>query len=346
MNDYFKRVCSETPTRFWINNVTREQAKLAIDAGAVGCTQNPSYVWKMLDGSSDSELAESTIHKYLDSEPDDEEVLINVQRELVSNIAKDFMPIYEYSHGKLGYVSIQGSPVNESAENIIRCAIKNCEAGPNIMAKIPVTEEGIKAIRYLIKQRIPINATECMAVRQVIDVCETYSELTKDLKDPAPIYFSLITGIFDQYCKQFCSDNDIDISKDALWHAGMIIARKVDSIIRERNYAVGFIGGGARGLHHFTEMVGANANVTINWKGTADKLIELDQPVSQNFWKPMPYLIEDELVEKLDVFRKAYFLHAIKPEEYEDFGPVVLFRSGFVSNWQKAIKKIGEMRKS
>ena len=48
MNDYFKRVSKHTATRFWINNVTREEADLALEAGAVGCTQNPSYTWKML----------------------------------------------------------------------------------------------------------------------------------------------------------------------------------------------------------------------------------------------------------------------------------------------------------
>ena len=39
--DYFKRVAAQTPTKFWINNATRTQAQMAIDAGAVGSTQNP-----------------------------------------------------------------------------------------------------------------------------------------------------------------------------------------------------------------------------------------------------------------------------------------------------------------
>jgi len=37
--DYFKRVSPAHSTKFWINNVTREEARLAIEAGAVGCTQ-------------------------------------------------------------------------------------------------------------------------------------------------------------------------------------------------------------------------------------------------------------------------------------------------------------------
>ena len=50
MNDYFIRVSKQTPTKFWINNVTLNQADLALEAGAVGCTQNPAYTWKILNG--------------------------------------------------------------------------------------------------------------------------------------------------------------------------------------------------------------------------------------------------------------------------------------------------------
>ena len=39
--------------------------------------------------------------------------------------------------------------------------------------------------------------------------------------------------------------------------------------------------GGARGLQHYTEMVGCKCAITINWIGTADKLIEQDPPVAR-----------------------------------------------------------------
>ncbi len=45
---YFHRVAALTPTKMWINNVTPQEAERAIAAGAMGCTQNPSYTWKML----------------------------------------------------------------------------------------------------------------------------------------------------------------------------------------------------------------------------------------------------------------------------------------------------------
>lgn len=134
------------------------------------------------------------------------------------------------------------------------------------MAKIPAIPSGLKAIRILAAEGVPINATECMAVRQVSDVCETYLDATKNLKNPAPLYFSLITGIYDEYLHQQVEQEGIQISRDALWQAGLSIAKKVHAIINERQYPCGFIGGGARRLYHFTEMVGANASITINWR--------------------------------------------------------------------------------
>ena len=345
MADYFKRVSKLTATRFWINNVTREEAQLALDAGAVGCTQNPSYTWKMLSHETEGEYAKGFLREIIKEEKDDTEALVRLQKILVGEVAKKFIPLYESSNKKLGYVSIQGDPFHEDADTIVRCARSNREAGPNIMAKIPVTPEGLKAIRILAAEGVPINATECMAVRQVIDACEAYVEATKDMENPAPMYFSLITGIYDEYLHNQVKNNNIDIAEDVLWQAGLSIAKKVHQIVHDRKYPCGFIGGGARGLHHFTEMVGADAAVTINWVGTADKLLEADGLALDRFHAPTPFSVEDELVEKLEDYRRAYFINAIDPSEYEDFGPVVLFRQSFEKAWQSALDLIAEERK-
>jgi transaldolase len=344
MNDYFKRVSALTATRFWINNVTLAEADKALEAGAIGCTQNPTYTWKILNGSEDEAIAKSALKRIMAEEKDDETALHKLQLEPVCGVAKKFMPLYEATHGKNGYVSIQSSPLNEDPDTIIRCARMHAKAAPNIMAKIPATENGLKAIEVLIRERVPINATECMATRQVLDVCELYTKVTKDMKDPAPMYFSLITGIYDEYLQKYVKANNIDIRPDVLWQAGLSVAKKVYYLVKERKYNVGLIGGGARGLHHFTEMVGADANITINWKGTADKLIELDGPAVCHFFASTPFSVEDELLDKLPEHRRAYFINGIEPSEYEDYGPVELFRSNFISAWKKSLEYIASCR--
>lgn len=341
---YFHRVQEQTPTRFWINNVTKEEACIAIDAGAVGCTQNPSYTLKMLNDANEKKYIMEKLDRILKIEKDDNEVQVKLQRELVAQIAEIFMPMYENSGCKYGYVSIQGDPFHEDTDTILRHARYNCEAGLNIMAKIPVTKDGLEAIEVLAAERIPINATEVMAVKQALDVCEAYEKATKGMKNPAPIYFSHITGIYDEYLKKYVDEKGIDVSPDALWQAGVSIAKKVYWIVKEKNYPVGFIGGGARGLHHFTEMVGADCCVTINWKGSADMLIQQDPPVVQRFLQPTPFSVVDELLEKIEDYRRGYLVNAITRAEYEEFGPVVLFREMFEKAWSSALDFIKQRR--
>lgn len=341
---YFHRVQQQTPTRFWINNVTREEAVLAITAGAVGCTQNPAYIGKMMSNCQEAAYVDAKLDDVLAEEPDDNEALVKLQRELVTAIAEHFRPIHAASGGRSGYVSIQGDPFHEDMQTIVRCALFNIAPAPNLMAKVPVTEEGLKAIRVLLARGVPVNATEVMSVRQALDVCELYNEVCTDMEKPPRVYFSHITGIFDEYLRNQVVGQKIAISPDTLWHAGMTVAKKIYALTRLLSPAVGFISGGARGLHHFTEMVGADAAVTINWKGTADQLVEQDPVVCQRFLMPTPHAVLDELCEKLPDFRRAYFKNGLVPDEYEDYGPVVLFRSGFEQSWTKTLDYIRQRR--
>ena len=129
-----------------------------------------------------------------------------------------------------------------------------------------------------------------------------------------------------------------------LHQAGLAVARKVYRIMTERAYKCIFIGGGARGLHHFTEMVGGKVCITINWVGTADKLIEQNPPVMYRLFNPVPDKVIDELMEKLPDFRKGYLEDGLSIEEFEDFGPVQLFKSAFTKSWGRVLEIIKERR--
>ncbi|MGI6778438.1 MAG: transaldolase family protein [Acetivibrionales bacterium] len=341
MGGYFKRVAEMTPTRLWINNVTVEQARKGIAAGAVGCTQNPSYVSKML--KADPALCNSLFDKWIEKTDDDTEALIQVQAEMVGMIAKEFLPLYESTQGKLGYVTIQGDPFRENTETIMRQADIARAYGPNIMIKIPVVPDGIKAISSLAGMGIPVCCTEVFALRQAIDICEAFLKATEGKPKPVA-YLAHIAGIYDEYLANYVQANNVDIKRDVLWHAGISIAKKVYEVVKERRYPVEFLSGGARGLHHFTEMVGAEASVTINWAGTGEELEAADPLVVQRFHMPTPFSVVDELLRKLPDYKKGYFADAIMPEEYESFGPVALFRSTFEKGWKQALKAISERR--
>ena len=341
---YFHRVAANTPTEFWINNVTRREAQLAVEAGAIACTQNPTYPWKILNRSEDAQYANELLDKIIKQESDDNMALTILQKELVANICEIFMPIFEKSGGKQGWVSIQGDPFSEDVENIVKFARINREAGANVIAKIPVTKEGLEAMRILIKEGTPILATEVMAIDQAIDLGELYKKETEGVENPPVMIFAHIAGIFDEHLQHVVKKQGIEVDQDALWQAGVTVAKKIHQHVINKKYGMGFLSGGARGLHHYTEMVGAQGGITINWIGSAEELIKNDPPVVQRFISPTSYDVIDELSEKLEVFRKAYTPKSLSQEEYEHFGPVVLFRNNFEEGWRKALECVKQRR--
>jgi transaldolase len=343
-SSYFHRVHDQTPTRFWINNVTEEEARLAIEAGAVGCTQNPSYVWKMMQASPDAVF--SLLDDILDDQSDDNEALIELQKQLIEHIAAIFLPIWEKTHGRSGHVTIQGDPFDERAANIIRQGVANCRNYPNLSAKVPVTGEGLKAIPELAALGITLTMTEVMSVQQAMDACDVWEKATADLAVQPVAYLAHIPGIFDEYLQHYVADNRIDIESDILWQAGVAVAKKVHDLMLQRLTPVRFMAGGARGLHHFTEIVGAHGYVTINWKGTADDLIRQDPPVVQRFLQPTPLAVLDRLMLQVDEFRRAYWLKGLAPAEYEHYGPVVLFRTSFEKAWRLALDAVSDHRRN
>ncbi len=342
---YFRRVTELTGTKFWINNVTREEAAWALEAGALGCTQNPSYTWKMIGHPAEGAHAKALMDEAIAESPDDNAAECILQRKLVGGISDLFMPLWESSRGEHGYVSIQGDPINEEdADVIIAEGRRNRDLNPNIMVKIPATKAGLEAMEVLIAENTPINATEVMGIRQALDICELYRTLTRRTGRKPKVFYSLITGIFDEYLQAQAAREGIAIPPDILHTAGMVVARKTYSVTKSLYPEVGFIGGGVRGLRHFTEMVGGDVCITMNWSGQAEELLRLDQPVVPRLFNPVADNYLDALLTKVPDFRRAYFEDGLKVDEYEHFGPVEYFRQMFISSWKNALRAIGARR--
>jgi len=347
MEGYFHQVTKETPTRFWVNNPTPDETDKAIAAGAISCTTNPTYSIKQIASETERDYALNVVDETVKETEDDDEAADLVQQKLVKRIMHKFQPLYERRPGEQGFVSVQGSPHgDDDSDNIIDEALRYRRLGKNIIAKVPATEAGLKAIEKLITMNVPIIATEIMAVSQAIFACELYQRVSKVKGKHPPFYVTHITGIFDDHMKNVVTRDNIAVSPDALQQAGCIVARKQYRILKERRYPGVMLGGGARGLHHFTEMVGGDMHITINWKGTADKLIQNNPPVVNRMDAEAPKHVVDELSEKVPDFRKAYSEDGLTVEEFKKFGPVKLFRDSFVEGWDSLLKVVKERREN
>ena len=343
-SSYFLRVVAQTPTEFWINNPTREHADLAIANGASGCTNNPSYTQKMLDHPIEGPGALKLLEQVIAESDRGADVPSIYQRRLVAPIAEKFMPMFTESRGEKGYVSIQGDPLEEDDPDVvIREALENRKVSPNICCKIPTTKSGLTAMEYLVGQDVPLNATEIFGISQGVALCETYMKVSRRTGKRPPLYISHIAGIYDDYLRNFVEQEHIDISPDVLWQAGIAVFRKLYALKEERGYPGIFVAGGARGLHHFTEMVGGKVCCTINWEGTADQLLKQNPPVVYRLFNPVPQQVIDELMAKLPDFKRGYLEDGLDVDEFEEFGPVGLFRSIFIKSWTRVAERVKEL---
>lgn len=79
-------------------------------------------------------------------------------------------------------------------------------------------------------------------------------------------------GGLDEYLAKVSKRERIDIDPDVLRQAGCIVARAEYNMLKERGYKATMLGGGARGTHHFTEFVGGDVHVTMNWSTTVEMI--------------------------------------------------------------------------
>jgi transaldolase len=280
----------------------------------------------------------------LASTEDDDTAADTVALEATKRLAAGFLPLYEQSGGAQGFVTLQDDPRKEEDwTRIVHMALRCRELGPNFMAKIPVTQAGLQAIESLVAENIPLCATEVFGLDQAVAVCELYARASTKTGHTPPFYVTHITGIFDEYLGKLVEKEGISIAPDRLAWAGSTVGRAEYRLLKERGYRTTLLGGGARGTRHFTDFVGGDVHITINWS-TAQELIETDPPVASQIDLPTPSDIEEELRAKLPDFQRAFTLGAMPVEEFAEFGPVVLFRNNFIAGYEHLVAEIAARR--
>ena len=344
---YFHEVNAKTPTRFWINNPTMAEARLAIEAGAAGCTTNPGFSAKMLSAPEEAAAPRDLIQKAIRAAPADEDAAGLVQRGLVKRLAERFMPLYAASGGSEGFVTIQSDPLRETDPAFIIAEGREArKLSPNVMVKIPVTPAGIAAIETLVREDCPVMATEVMAISQALRACEAYRAAAEESGRRPPFYVTHITGILDDYFKDLAKRRGLTIPAEILGQAGLSIAKKQYALHKRGAYPGRMIGGGARKLADFTEFVGGDLSITINWKGTAEELIKAAPPVVSRIDLPVEDRVVERLKAELPDYRRAWEETGMREEEFFEYGGVEWFRGAFIKGWNTLTAAVAAERQA
>jgi len=344
VSGYFDRLSTMSPSRVWVNNPTHREIGLALEQGAVGCTTNPAYSGGLVRRAPDyvTPIIDGLLSHH--AEADDMRIADLVQEELVSSVAERFRPLHEESQGRWGYVSIQGSPENDTdGERIWEEAQAGRSIGPNVAPKIPATMPGLVAFERVVESGWPVIVTEVFSLDQVVTFCEAYLAITEGTGEQPRFFMSPITGILGDHLKKLAARDGRKVGAATMEQAGIGLARRCSALVAERSYPVMLLYGGARTPDDLCGLVGRPECATINWSTFAE-ILELDPPLTNTIEQPLDASVERELVEAFPDVWKGWEIARLRPEEYESFGPVQHFRDNFVSGWTAALEMIAERR--
>ncbi len=170
----------------WLDNLKRSYVtggRLAelIGQGVRGLTSNPTIMAKAIEGGDeyDEQFSESmaahndVLNAYWDLVVQD-----------VTDALELFRPLYDESEGSDGFVSIEVAPnlARETASTIE--AARNLHERidrPNLLVKIPASEQGVRAVRAMIAEGRSINVTLIFSLERYESVMEAYLGGLEDL---------------------------------------------------------------------------------------------------------------------------------------------------------------------
>jgi transaldolase/glucose-6-phosphate isomerase len=177
--------CGQSP---WLDYLKRsliekgELRMLIARDGLKGVTSNPSIFEKAI-GETD-EYADALKQFQAQADHSISAIYEHLAIADIRAAADELGPVYEQTHGRDGYISLECSPyLANDTEATIGEALRLWTAvdRPNLMVKVPATAAGIPAIRQLIGRGLNINITLLFAVSVYEQVVEAYLGGLEDL---------------------------------------------------------------------------------------------------------------------------------------------------------------------
>ncbi len=341
-NGYFRRVAENDGTRLWINNPTGAELELAIAAGAYGCTSNPAYCAMLIE--REPQFILPLIDQAIASKANDDEAAEQVYQQVVARARDQFLPLFRESGGKGGFAIIQGDPRKDwDVAHIVAEALRNRALGENVMIKLPANQAGAQALEQLVPLDVPTCVTEVLGIGQAMLIWRSYRKAAESSGHYPPLFTTHITGPLDRYLSAYVQREAISIAPEVLQQAGLAVAKEQYRIYRQGDYDGLMMIGGAIAPHYFTELVGGNLHITIDWV-TAQQLLESDPAVVDRVSAhPSPAVLA-ELQQKLPDFARSYTADRLPPEEFDTYGPLAAFRGMFLERYGRFLEEIAARR--
>lgn len=163
----------------WYDNISREllrsgQLAALVDEGVTGVTSNPSIFHKAIAGSA---VYDDDIRRLASEGRSTIEIYEALALADVGAAADVLRPVYNETHGRDGFVSIEVNPhlAHDTDGTVVEASrLFGALNRPNVMIKVPATPAGLPAITTLIGAGINVNVTLIFAVEMYEQVIQAY----------------------------------------------------------------------------------------------------------------------------------------------------------------------------
>jgi transaldolase len=229
--------------RAWLDRLYSEDNKPE-DNIFRGVTTNPPLSYKAIKDNPDywSKWVDDRIEK--DRCMDAEVVFWDTYKEIVKRGAEAYMPIFEASHYKYGFISGQVDPrIRHDVDRMVAQGVELHALSPNVMIKIPGTAEGYEVIRQLTAKAIPTNNTLSFVISQFVAcmnaVVEGMKEATANGVDLSQ-WRSVITDMSSRFgtlgdLQKDALERDMDLTEsDERW-AEIAVFKKACRLVDENS---------------------------------------------------------------------------------------------------------------
>ncbi|WP_020658160.1 transaldolase [Amycolatopsis benzoatilytica] len=171
---------SEAGVSIWLDDLSRERltsgslAALVRDKHVVGVTTNPTIFANAL---SDGAAYDSQVKELAERGADLDATVRELTTTDVRNAADLFRDVYNATNGVDGRVSIEVDPrLAKDTEKTVAEAkdLWKTVDRPNVMIKIPATEEGLPAITAVLAEGISVNVTLIFSVERYQAVIDAF----------------------------------------------------------------------------------------------------------------------------------------------------------------------------
>ena len=190
-------------TAIWIDTLSRELLdegtleRLIADDGVTGVTSNPTIFKKAME---DSERYDRQLRGAIAETSDPRQVYFRVAFADTRDACDLLLPVFERTEGRDGYVSFELPPylaydVQGSVDAAGCC--RDEISRPNVLIKVPGTEQGVRAFEELTANGVNVNVTLLFSVLRYEEIGEAYLRgLERRVEEAQPIERSASVASF------------------------------------------------------------------------------------------------------------------------------------------------------